>query len=96
MIVKKYINNESGIEYHPNQIWSKWPDGSDMFVKEAAEQKPHKWEIKEVEVMSDDERQEIFDFAKELMRASSSSKELITANDAIYHAKELYSLKKTI
>jgi hypothetical protein len=96
MIVKKYIFKDSGIEYSENDSCGKWADGSNMFVKESAEQHPDKWEIKELEVMTDQERQEIFDFAKELLRTSCMGVNPMSAKYAINEAKELYNLKKTI
>jgi hypothetical protein len=96
MIVKEYIFKETGVEYHPNQSWGKWPDGSSMIVIEHAGQYPDKWKIQELEVISDQERQEIFDFAKELLRTSCMGVNPMSAKYAINEAIELYNLKKTI
>jgi hypothetical protein len=96
MIVKKYIFKETGVEHKPTDFWRKWPDGSDMSVKEYSEQRPDLWKIQEVEVMTDQERQEIFDFAKELLRSSCMGVNLMDANYAMDQAKQIYNLKKTI
>lgn len=74
----------------------KWGDGSEMTVEECFKRFPNAYEVIEETVITDQEREEIFEYAKELLRMSMTGASRINAHTAVVEAKELYKLKGMI
>jgi hypothetical protein len=74
----------------------KWGDGSEMTVEECFKRFPKAYELIEETVITDQERDEIFDFAKELIRSAYLGGQSMSPDYAITKSIELYKLKETI